>query len=219
MHHAHTQARFSTACKIEQIRQGQNEPDASHDHASSEEGGCAVSTLDFLKNNNRQKQATLTQQGFYSTTSRTEEDAADDHFAMCAAIKVNYVFHFIGLPGTPSYNLALKDAIHAHSMGWTHSVEEIPPGKVPLDLGGETYKIQIATALRHNEPIQPFTSNIVTRLKARRAKGSKCTEDEMLADAERYPWEFDESSSNESSHSDDEDEDEPAAKKKRTYSP
>ena len=69
------------------------------------------------------------------------------------------------------------------------------------------------------EAFQPFTSNIVTRLKARRAKGSKCTEDEMLADAERHPWEFDESSSNESSHSDDEDEDKPAAKKKRTDSP
>ena len=85
-------------------------------------------------------------------------------------------------------------------MKWTHSVEEFPPGGVPLDLGAETYKIQVADALRHNEPIRPFAPNIVAHLKERRAKGIECTEDEMLADAERHPsWEFDDPSSDDSS--------------------
>ena len=116
-----------------------------------------------------------------------------------ASSQVSKVFSFIGLPATPEYARAIKEAVHAHSMKWTHSVEEFPPGEVPLDLGAETYQIQVADALRHNEPIRPFTSNIVAHLKARRAKGTKCSEDEMLADAERFPWEFDEPSSDEES--------------------
>ena len=94
-------------------------------------------------------------------------------------------------------------------MKWTHSVEEFPPGGVPLDLGAETYKIQVADALRHNEPIRPFTSNIIAHLKERRAKGITRAEDEMLADAERCPWEFDDPPSDDSSSDDN---DEPAAK-------
>ena len=86
---------------------------------------------------------------------------------------------------------------------------------MPLDLGAETYKMQIATALRHNEPIEPFTSNTVSHLKARRAKGTKCTEDEVLADAERHPWEFDEPSSDEESD-EESDDGKPAAKKMRS---
>ena len=56
-------------------------------------------------------------------------------------------------------------------------------------------------------------SNIIKRLKARRAKGIKWSEDEALADAERMPWCFDNTSSEESSSEDDDDE--PAAKRKR----
>ena len=97
-------------------------------------------------------------------------------------------------------------------MKWTHSVDEFPPGDVPLHLGAETYKMQIADALRHNEPVQPFTSKIVSHLKARRAKGTKCSEDEMLADAERFPWEFDEPSSDEESGEESKDGKPPAKK-------
>ena len=71
-----------------------------------------------------------------------------------------------------------------------------------------------ADAQPYGEPIKPFASNIIERLKARRSKGIKWSEDEALADAERMPWHFDESSSDETSSSDD-DKDEPPAKKKR----
>ena len=58
------------------------------------------------------------------------------------------------------------------------------------------------------------TSSSASRLDDR-SKGTKWSEDEALADAERMPpWHFDESSSDESSSSDD-DKDEPPAKKKR----
>ena len=210
---AHRFARKKPHCQ--NANKATNESHEARDDASSGGNNTKITDLKLKFKNSNNNQTTLTQQGFFSTTSRTEEDEADDHFALCAAIKVSYVFSFIGLPGTPEYIRALKDAIHAHNMRWTLSVDECLPGKVPLDLGAETYKIQIATALRHNEPIEPFTSNIISHLKARRAKGTKCTEDEMLADAERYPWEFDEPSSDEESD-EESDDGKPAAKKMRS---
>ena len=95
----------------------------------------------------------------------------------------------------------------------THCVDFFEPGKVPLNHGAETYILQIADAIAHGEPIKPFRSNIIKRLKARRAKGIKWSEDEALADSERMPWHFDDTSSEESSSEDDDDE--PAAKRKR----
>ena len=175
--------------------------EANGKHATSDGADIQVTALDLVVGNSNKNQTTLTQQGFWSSSSQTEDDEADIYFfAQCAGIQASKVFSFIGLPETPECARAIKEAVHAHSMKWTHSVDEFPPGNVPLDLGAETYKMQIADALRHNEPVQPFTSNIVSHLKARRAKGTKRTEDEMLADAERFPWEFvDEPSSDEES--------------------
>ena len=60
---------------------------------------------------------------------------------------------------------------------------------------------------------QNGTNSTIKRLKARRAKGIKWSEDEALADSERMPWYFDDTSSEESSSEDDGDE--PAAKRTR----
>ena len=167
---AHRFARNKPHCQ--NANKATNESHEARDDASSEGNNTKITDLKLKFKNSNNNQTTLTQQGFFSTTSRTEEDEADDHFALCAAIKVSYVFSFIGLPGTPEYIRALKDAIHAHNMRWTLSVDECLPGKVPLDLGAETYKIQITRcsptpsdtpgSLTNHRPTKRVTRRVTT---------------------------------------------------------
>ena len=173
------------------------------------------STLDLVIGR-RRNQTTLTQQGFCSSTSYTVENEAQKEFDLCAAIMVNYVFSFfIGRPGTDDFNRAHnQQAIDAHSTRLTHCVDFFDQGEVPLHHGADTCKIQNCGS---NQPWRTdqaiYFQHVIERLKARRSKGIKWSEDEALADAERMPWCFNESSSDESSSSDD-DKDEPPAKKR-----
>ena len=106
----------------------------------------------------------------------------------------------------------------AHSEKLTGTVDMFWPGECSAsDNGAETHLREVESQIRHEEPIEPFTSNILNRLRARRAKGIKWTEEEALADSERMPWTFNESTDEGSEDSDNESDNAKHNQKKRKY--
>ena len=116
----------------------------------------------------------------------SDRQKALDHWQMCAVIKIHGSLFFAGPPEGKVFHECYEEARMAHSEKLTGTVDMFWPGECSAsDNGAETHLREVESQIRHEEPIEPFTSNMLNRLRARRAKGTPSghSEEEALADS------------------------------------